>query len=267
VSLVLHPAARGRITLLTDFGTVDGYAAAMRGVIASVAPDVIVDDASHDIAHGDVESAAWAFARYWRLYPRGTVHVIVVDPGVGTERRALAIEVAGRYIVAPDNGCASHALVGQPDARIHEIRNTDLMRTPVSRTFHGRDIFAPVAAHLARGLDVTEVGPPFALAKHLHLPVPRSDGVAVHGIVIHIDRFGNLITNLPGSWVPETIGEIEIDGGQRLPVRETYGSVGTGELLALVGSAGFIEVAIRDGSAAAVLSLGKGATVSGRLIR
>jgi S-adenosylmethionine hydrolase len=263
------PAApgRGRITLLTDFGTADGYVAAMRGVIASIAPESIVDDASHDIPPGDVAAASWALARYWRLYPRGTVHVVVVDPGVGTERRALVIEVAGRRIVAPDNGCASLALVDHPDARVHEIRNADLTRDVVSRTFHGRDVFAPVAAHLARGLDVGEVGPRIADAIRTPLPVPRSDGIAVHGVVVHVDRFGNLITNLPGSWVPETIGEVEIDGGVRLRVVDTYGDVSSGEPLALVGSAGFIEVAVRDGNAARTFALERGAAVSGRLIR
>jgi S-adenosyl-L-methionine hydrolase (adenosine-forming) len=259
--------APGRITLLTDFGTADGYAAAMRGVIASIAAGVAVDDASHDIPPGDVTAAAWALARYWRLYPQGTVHVVVVDPGVGTDRRALAIDVAGRRIVAPDNGCASIVLADHPAARVHAISNRELMREPVSRTFHGRDIFAPVAAHLALGLPIAEVGPPFVTPIRTALPVPHSDGVAVHGVVVHVDRFGNLITNLPGSWVPETIGEIEIDGGRRLAVRETYGSVAPGELLALVGSAGLIEVAVRDGNAAAVLALDKGAAVSGRLIR
>ena len=256
----------GRITLLTDFGTADGYVAAMRGVIASIAPGSAVDDASHDIPPGDVTAAAWALARYWRLYPKGTVHLVVVDPGVGTDRRALVIDVAGRRIVAPDNGCASIVLADHPDARVHAISNRELMREPVSRTFHGRDIFAPVAAHLALGLPIEEVGPPFATPIRTSLPVPHSDGVAVHGVVVHVDRFGNLITNLPGSWVPETIGEIEIDG-RHLAVQETYGSVAPGELLALVGSAGLIEVSVRDGNAAAVLGLGKGAAVSGRLIR
>src|SRR5690606_8452553 len=144
------PKAVTRITLLTDFGTADGYVAAMKGVIAARAPGVVVDDASHDVPPGDVAAAAWTLSRYWNLYPPGTVHVVVVDPGVGSERRALAAEVDGRLFVAPDNGVLTWVLAEAGDAAVVAIEAARLFRTPVSATFHGRDVFAPVAAELAR---------------------------------------------------------------------------------------------------------------------
>lgn len=256
-------AGCGRITLLTDFGTADGYVAAMRGVIATLAPSATVEDAAHDIPPGDIAAAAWTLARYWQLYPPGTVHVVVVDPGVGSERRALAAGVLDRFIVAPDNGCASVALA-MPDARSYAIRNPALLREPVSRTFHGRDVFAPVAAHLAAGMPLETVGPPIADPVILPSPAPWRGPGTVHGVVVHVDRFGNLITNLPGGWALE-IGEIEVDGRTVAPVRDTYASVSAGQAVALVGSAGFIEISIRDGSAARELPAVRGATVRGSL--
>src|SRR5690606_33505136 len=169
-----------RITLLTDFGTADGYVAAMKGVIAARAPGIVIDDASHDIPPGDVAAAAWTLSRYWNLYPPGTVHVVVVDPGVGSERRALAAEVDGRLFVAPDNGVLTWVLAEAGDAAVVAIEAARLFRTPVSATFHGRDVFAPVAAELARRAGagpsrfrevLADLGP--EVADPVRLPLPR----------------------------------------------------------------------------------------------
>lgn len=258
-----------RITLLTDFGSADGYVAAMRGVIASLAPEAVVDDASHEIARGDVEAAAWALGRYWRLYPEDTVHVVVVDPGVGGTRRALAGECDGRFVVAPDNGALTHVLAEAAATRIVAIENEALARHPISRTFHGRDIFAPAAANLARGGPLEALGPVVADPVRLPLPRPHRDGETLHGAVIHVDAFGNLITNIPRDWV-EVRGEIVaghvILGSASIgPVRGTYSEVEPGQALALVGSADLLEIAVRDADAARALGAARGTEVQVRI--
>lgn len=253
---------RGRVTLLSDFGTIDGYAAAMRGVIAALAPGVEVVDTTHEIGHGDIAGGAAALSRYWELFPAGTVHLAVVDPGVGGDRRGLVIAAAGRLGVGPDNGLLE-PLLARADA-VHEIRNPRLFRQPVSSTFHGRDIFAPVAAYLAGGGSVSRVGP------NLHDPVrltgPRRlpNGPEITGSVTHVDRFGNLITDIPGAWLESgadiRVGEVPVG-----PLRSTYSDVEAGELVALTGSSGQLEIAVRDASAAAHLAAGRGAPVHVRL--
>jgi S-adenosyl-L-methionine hydrolase (adenosine-forming) len=248
-----------RVTLLTDFGTADGYVAALKGVIAAVAPGVLIDDAAHDIPPGDVDAAAWALAGYWRLFPPRTVHVVVVDPGVGTERRALAVLVRDRYLVGPDNGVFSRVLDEEPASAIVAIENPSFQRDVVSATFHGRDIFAPAAAHLARGAIIDELGPAVAEPVRLTLPAPRRDGGRVHGEVVHADRFGNLITNIGAELLPP--GARVVVAGRECGVAPTYAAAEPGELVAVVGSRGVLEVSVRDGSAVALLGQGRGAPV------
>jgi S-adenosylmethionine hydrolase len=251
-----------RLTLLTDFGTADGYAAAMKGVIAGICPEARIDDAAHDLPAGDVEAAAWALAGYWRLYPPGTVHVVVVDPGVGGARRALALEADRRIVVAPDNGVVTRVLAGVTTWRAAAITERGYLHEPVSGTFHGRDVFAPAAAHLAQGVPLDRLGPPVTDPVRLAVPewTPASDGV--RGVVVHVDRFGNLITNIP----EDRLGAGSVSIGERElgPVRHSYVDVRSGQPLALVGSAGMLEIAVRDGSAAATLGAGRGTTVLAR---
>lgn len=249
-----------RITLLTDFGTADGYVAAMKGVIAALAPGVPIDDATHDIPPGDVASGAWALARYWDLYPEGTIHIAVVDPGVGTARRGLAARIGGRYFVAPDNGILTRVLDAGAAVEAVEITARRLMRDVASATFHGRDVFAPVAAHLAIGVRLSELGGRVDDLVRLELPHPEKTPTGARGSVVHVDRFGNLITDIPASWVPGSA--CVVVAGRRVgPMRRTYGDVRAGELVALIGSAGFLEISVRNGSAAAVLGVGPGARV------
>ena len=247
------------LTLLTDFGTADGYAAAMKGVIASICPDARVEDASHDIPSGDIEAAAWALWRYWRLYPPGTVHVVVVDPGVGSTRKAVAARADDRWLVAPDNGVLTRVRDEAAAWAAVTIQERRYLREPVSRTFHGRDVFAPAAAHLAAGVALEELGP--SLTDPVRLSLPRfsltPDGIA--GAVVHVDRFGNLVTNIPETWT--SAGRVLVGARDLGPPRRTYAEVAPGELLALVGSAGLLEISVRDGSAAARLGLGRGAEV------
>jgi len=247
-----------RITLLTDFGTADGYVAAMRGVIAARAPGVPVDDASHDIAHGDVVSGAAALARYCDIYPAGTVHVVVIDPGVGSARRAIAVLAQGRFGIGPDNGVLE-PLLARADT-VHEVNDEALFRHPVSATFHGRDIFAPVAAYLAAGGLIEAVGPRIGDAIRLEWPAPERDGDRITGEVVHVDRFGNLITNISGNEIADA-AEVVIAERRIGNVRRAYADAEPGQLLALIGSSGVIEIAVRQGSASAVLGLGRGAVV------
>lgn len=243
---------RRLITLLTDFGTVDGYVGEMKGVLYSTAPDAEVVDITHDVPPQDVERGRLTLARVWRRFPSGTIHLVVVDPGVGSSRAGLAVESDGRFLVGPDNGVLSPALL-LPTARAVDLR----LPSHSSHTFHGRDVFAPAAAALARGESLDSLGTPAnsPIVRRTPEPTRARDG-SLDGEVILIDRFGNAITNLLGL----RGGVVEI-GSRRFPIRRTYSEVDIGEPVAVVGSTGFIEIAIRDGSAAEAFGLGRGSRV------
>lgn len=231
----------------------------MRGVIASIAPHAWIEDATHDVPPGDVFFAAWTLSRYWQLFPANTVHVVVVDPGVGTSRRGLVVEARDRFLIAPDNGVLTLALAGLADSRAFEIANPEYQRQPVSSTFHGRDVFAPVAAHLARGVRIDAFGPPASNLVRLDVPTAQRTGNVIVGEVLLNDRFGNLITNVPGAWLSHDL--VAAIAGREVPLRRTYGDAATGELLAVIGSAETLEISIRDGNAALVLGVGRRAEV------
>ena len=222
------------ITLLTDFGTRDGYVGAMKGVMATIAPGVEIHDVGHDLRRGDVRGAGQALVRYWDRYPLGTVHVAVIDPGVGTERRAIAAEVGQRFLVAPDNGLVTPILEVEADWRAVSLESPEYFSSPRSATFHGRDIFAPAAALLAGGVDLLRLGPKVLDPVLREESQPERGPEGVRGEVIGIDHFGNLITNVP--------------------VARTYGEVEPLHPLALENSYGRVEVAVRDGSAAELLA-------------
>jgi S-adenosylmethionine hydrolase len=241
------------LTLLTDFGTADGYVAELKGVLLTALPRATLVDASHDVPPQDVEYARLALARYWRRYPEGTVHLVVVDPGVGSERRALAVASHGRLLVGPDNGVLSPALL-LPGARAVVLP----VPATAAPTFHGRDVFAPAAARLAAVEPLEGLGAPCDDPLVRRTPEARRlDDATVQGEVIAVDRFGNLITNL----VTARGGVVEV-GGARLVLQRTYADTPAGGLVALTGSSGLVEVAVRDGSAAATLGLGRGALVT-----
>jgi len=240
------------ITLLTDFGTADGYVAEMKGVLLSRVPEATIVDVTHDVAPQDVEAARLTLARVWRRFPARTIHVVIVDPGVGTERTALGVDSDGHLFLGPDNGVLSPALlVAGARAVMLEIPHG------ASPSFHGRDVFAPAAASLALGMPIELLGVAAPEPRIRRTPEPRhlEDG-ALAGEVISIDRFGNAITNLVGL----RSGLVEA-AGTTLPLRRTYGDVPAGTPVALVGSTGLIEVAVRDGSAAQVLHLTRGSAV------
>ncbi len=248
-----------RITLLTDFGTRDGYVGAVKGVISSIFPGVLLDDISHDLDQGDIRGASLALERYWDRFARGTVHLAVVDPGVGTGRRALAIEVERRFLVVPDNGIATPILASGSPWRAVALEPGAYLEPPESRTFHGRDLFAPAAAYLARGIHLSRLGSPVDDPVLLPRPAVQRDAETVVGEVMVVDRFGNLVTNLEGGLL-EGVGEVQV-AGRRIPVRKTYGEVEPGELLALANSDRRVEVAARDDSAARLLDVEAGVKV------
>ena len=242
------------ITLLTDFGTSDSYVAEIKGVLLSRAPTATVVDVSHDVPAGDVRAGRYILSRVWPRFPAGTVHLAVVDPGVGTARRALAAQAGGHSFVGPDNGLLS----GLPeDARFVTL---PVLRD-ASPTFHGRDVFAPAAARLAAGARLDEIGTPVADVVRLAGAAPRVAESAVLGEVVYTDRFGNLISNIPKDLIRMgaaiTVGETTIG-----PVRRTFGDVAVGMLVAYIGSGGTVEIGVRQGSAARVLGVAVGAVVA-----
>ncbi len=248
------------ITLLTDFGISDSYVAEMKGALLSGAPAATLVDVSHAISPGDVRAAAYLLGRIWHRFPPGTIHLAVVDPGVGTERAALALAAHGRFFVGPDNGLFTHVL---RDAEVQVV----VLPTPdgASSTFHGRDVFAPAAAALAAGAALAQLGEPFTgIPQRLVYDEPHYEGKSVVGQVVYVDRFGTLVTNLTTELVPP-YAVVEIEGLEVGPLRRTFGDVTTGGLVAYLGSGGEIEIAVRDGSAARRLGMGVGGRIRARL--
>jgi S-adenosyl-L-methionine hydrolase (adenosine-forming) len=251
------------ITVLSDFGECDWYVAAMKGVILARLPRCRLLDISHQIPPGDILAGAFVLLGAYKFFPPGTVHLAVVDPGVGGRRRAIVAEAGGYGFVGPDNGLLSLALAREPEARVRHVQREDLYLRPVSRTFHGRDIFAPLAAFLAGGGDSGSLGPEVEDWVRLQWAVPKYRRREAVGQVMYVDRFGNGITNFWGETLHERLGAgAEVFVGDRSlgPVRETYGNVRRGRILALVGSSGFLEIAVHGGSARVRLQLRVGTT-------
>jgi S-adenosylmethionine hydrolase len=242
------------ITLLTDFGTSDSYVAEMKAVLHSAVADLVIVDVSHDVVQGDVRSAQYLLARSWHWFPRGSVHVAVVDPGVGTERRALAVERQGHHFVAPDNGLLTSVLDG---AHAVELE----ISAKAAATFHGRDVFAPAAARLANGEALRTLGPRVVHPHRDPIATPMKGDRRLVGEVVYIDRFGTLITNLPREAFAVTRG-VRVGGEFDVQVGRTFRDVEQGELVAFVGSAGTVEIAARDRSATQVTGVGVGGEVS-----
>jgi S-adenosyl-L-methionine hydrolase (adenosine-forming) len=247
------------VTLLTDFGTSDSYVAEVKGALLSAAPGLTLVDVTHAVPPGDVRAGAYLLGRAWSRFPAGTVHLAVVDPGVGTGRAGLAVAAHGHYFVGPDNGLFTLVL---RDAEVQIV----VLPTPdgAAPTFHGRDVFAPAAAALAAGASLAELGPPFGgMPVRLAYHEPRHEGKSVVGQVVYVDRFGTLITNLTPELVP-SYAVIEVEGLEVGPLRRTYGDVPTGGLVAYLGSGGQVEIAVRDGSAARRLGMGVGGRIRAR---
>ena len=249
------------VTLTTDFGTL--YPASMKAVIFGICPDIDIVDITHSVPHADIRAGAFAVYSVAEYFPEGTVHIAVVDSGVGTSRKAIVIVSGGQYFVGPDNGLMVPAAGKLGDSEVYEITNRDLLGI-VSSTFHGRDIFARIGAFIAKGMGVGEVGR--RIDDYIGLDI--SDAVIRDNCILaevnYIDDFGNVITNIPHNLVyrkilPGTVLEIE---GHCVPFFQTYGQLQVGDILCIIGSHGFLEIAVNQGSAAEILGLHNGDRVN-----
>ncbi|MCG8373638.1 MAG: SAM-dependent chlorinase/fluorinase [Balneolales bacterium] len=253
------------ITLTTDFGTQDHYVSVMKAVMLGIAPDVRFIDISHHIPAQDIMAGAWVTRNAAFEFPKGSVHLVVVDPGVGTDRNAMVLQVEGQYFVGPDNGIFS-LLYNEFKFKAYKLTKEKFWRKDRSRTFHGRDIFAPVAAHLANGISPKDMGSPIKDLVNYHWAVPIGDKDGLQGWVIHIDRFGNLITNISEQLLEDTAGrrKVRVYVGNTIidHMVNTFGDVEPGEPAAFIGSSGYLEVGINKGNAAEMLGVDKGAQIS-----
>ena len=268
------------IALLTDFGLTDAYAGILRGVIADIAPQVRVVDLTHQLPTGDIRRASFTLWQASPFFPAGTVFLCVVDPGVGTGRRGVALAWEDRVYVGPDNGTATYLVVRDGAPPAYELTASEYRLEPVSSTFQGRDIFAPAAAHLASGLDPVRVGPAVHDLTMLPLPKLGHTGRTVRGEIMHADRFGNCITNVgvlreqgdqlaldpwlrqcPPVSLPQDGLQVLLPGGLSLPLLGRFADVPRGEAVAYVGSSGLLEIGVNRGSAQEKLGLSQGQPV------
>lgn len=257
--------ARPVVALLTDFGTQDHYAGTMKGVVLSICTDVTLVDISHDVPAHDVLGASLELAACYRYFPPGTVFLVVVDPGVGSQRRGLAAEVGDYRFVAPDNGVLSAVLAEGRAKAVVELTERQYARPTVSRTFEGRDRFAPAAGWLAKGVRLAALGRPVTDYHRIEMPVAKVQGDQIAGVVMRVDRFGNLITNVDRSGFDRLAqdGAVEIVAGTEAIGRlvSTYADIAEGETAALFGSSDHLEIAANTASAADRLGLRRGAPV------
>lgn len=253
---------QGLVTLLTDFGQRDHFVAAMKGVMLSLNADLTLVDITHMIPPQDVFGAAYTLGQAWQLFPPKTVHLAVVDPGVGTARKALAVSAGGHFFVAPDNGILSFVMEAQEDFVAREITAEHYFRKPVSTTFHGRDVFAPIAAWISRGIPLEQLGPVIKDPVRIKLPAARKvrEGL-IQAAVLSVDQFGNLITNLRPSDVPPKSRIILAGQREITSFRKTYSEGAPGEVFVVPGSTGYLEITLNGGSAAALLDLKTGAPI------
>lgn len=246
------------ITLTTDFGTDDWFVGTMKGVIGTISPKSAVVDITHAIASADIRAGAFALAASYQYFRRGTIHVAIVDPGVGSKRRAIAIQTERYFFVGPDNGVLSFALRNEKIKAVRALNNKGYFLETLSQTFHGRDVFAPVAAHLARGLAIAKLGPAAAEFVRLDWPQPMLASGSSAGEIVYVDKFGNAITNIPVASLAKLAGShFEIlKGRKRLcPFGDFYQSVPMGRAVAVPGSSGYLEIAVNGGNASAIFGL------------
>ena len=260
--------AGGIVTLTTDFGLRDSYVAQMKGAIISIALRLTLIDVTHAISRHSIVQAAFVVSDVWRTFPDETAHIVVVDPGVGTDRRPIALQAFDQYFVGPDNGVFSRVIEEAEERgtgwKAVALSNRDYWRTKdVSATFHGRDIFATAAAHLVNGTFLTNLGDTITDPVRLVLPAPYRNDDGIHGEIVYIDGFGNCVTNIPASALPlpGTEGVTATATARAFPYAVTYGRVADGAPVALIGSHGYLELAVRRGNAEQTLGLNVGTAV------
>jgi len=239
------------VTLTTDFGLSDHFAGVMKGVILGICPNAQIVDITHECSPYAIPEAAFTIAQSYRYFPPKTVHVVVVDPGVGTARRPILVEAAGQFFLGPDNGVFG-MILSQEKHKVRVITNEKYLLHPVSRTFHGRDVFAPVAAHLAKGIPPARIG---KIIEDYAQPKPAS------GTVLKIDRFGNIVTSFLASDFPPGKFAVQVGQWKVMGRADNYAQFGRGEPFAIAGSSGYIEISVREASAAKLLGVALGAPV------
>jgi S-adenosylmethionine hydrolase len=260
------------ITLTTDFGTIDTYVGIMKGVILSINPNAQIVDLTHAIPPQDIYEAAFSIYAAHSYFPKGTIHIIVVDPGVGSDRQAIVCQTESAFFVCPDNGVLSYLLQSIENGEKHPvdavaIQNSAYYLSEVSNTFHGRDIFAPVAAHLSLGVRLDNIGPPTQTLVQLPIQVPELSGNTLTGEIVKIDRFGNAITNISETAIARlesastgemSIYEIRVGSARLNRLNRAYAESGIGKPLAIIGSCGLLEIAINGGNAKEGLGIKSG---------
>ena len=254
------------ITLTTDYGLNDHLVGTLQGVILKINPEATIVDITHNVAPFDLLDGALAIGSAYSYFPARTIHVVVIDPGVGTERRPLLVSADNQYFVAPDNGVLSLIYERDPSAVVRHATAEHYYLQPVSKTFHGRDVFAPIAAWLTKGWQTASMGEEITDYKKFAMPKPKASDGVVKGIVMRVDGFGNLITNFRVEDLPEsalTNGEVKLQVGTHAVSRmvPTFASGNGGEAVAYVGSSGFVEIAVNKGNASRTLSIGRGTAV------
>ena len=253
------------ITLTTDFGTSDHFVGVMKGVILGIAPHARIVDITHEVPPFEITEGAFVIAQAYQYFPKKSIHVIVVDPGVGSSRRPILAEIAGQYFIAPDNGVLSMLYTRHEKNKVRHISVEKYFWHPVSQTFHGRDVFAPVAAHLASGVPSARFGKLIDDYVKLYFDKPTRTGKRVWtGVVLKVDRFGNLITNLRAEEFPDLpVRPFELTAGLRQISRlaSNFSECPPGELFVVRGSSGYLEVAVSQGSAAKLLGVASGSPV------
>jgi S-adenosylmethionine hydrolase len=257
---VLRPV----IALLTDFGLADHYVGSMKGVIAGICRDAVILDLTHGVPAHDIMTAAFELLAGYRAFPHGTVFIVVVDPGVGTKRQAIAARAGEYFCVGPDNGVFDLVFDELPPSLVVELTTPRYALAVISRTFEGRDRFAPAGAWLASGVPQSDLGPAVSVERRLDFPRAVVSAGAVDGEVVHVDRFGNLVTNIDRrTWPGDVIDRVDVavSGYRTVRLVSTYAEAGPGEIVALFGSTDRLEIAVKSGNAAEALGVGRGMTV------
>ena len=257
------------ITLTTDFGTNDHYVGALKGVIVDIVPEVQIVDITHAVQAFDVLDGALAIAQAYSYFPNGTIHMVVVDPGVGTTRRPILASSDGYHFVAPDNGVLSMVYAKEERIHVRHITSDHYFRQPVSSTFHGRDVFAPVAAYLAKQVDSHKFGDEIEDYVKFAAPRPKPAGAnRLRGVVLKVDRFGNLVTNVTPADAPALFGakpgafKIVVGSREITDIRTAYAEGAPGEVFGILGSMGYLEIVANRAAAAQITGAGKGGEVS-----
>ena len=241
------------ITLTTDFGLSDPHVGSMKGVIYSINPNALITDITHDIPSHDVFKAAFILRNFIPYFPEETINLVVVDPGVGSSRRAIAVEADNKYFVGPDNGVFTFVYMDANSYAVFEITDPKYMLKNISSTFHGRDIFAPVAGHISIGVSIKDLGKEVTDPVKIHIKEPEVSSDEIIGEVVYVDSFGNLITNISGKLV-NSGSQIYIDDIFIESVSKSYSDVPEGELLAIIGSSGFLELSVNQGRASELIN-------------